>query len=565
MPEVVFTMKGVSKVVGGQKYILKDIYLSYFYGAKIGVVGNNGSGKSTLLRILAGVDQDFIGEVFYTRKLKIGYLPQEPELNGQKTVKETILEGAGPLNELFQEWNWVNDQLSQSDLDSDKLEDLIQRQAQLQEQIESLGGWEIEEKIQYLMDSLRCPDANSWVAHLSGGERRRVALARLLLSQPDVLLLDEPTNHLDAESVNWLEQYLKEFKGTVIAVTHDRYFLDHVAEWILELDRGEGYPFKGNYTQWLEQKVQKALNSEVSLSKGRLKVLMRELDWIKQNPAERSQKSLSRLSRYETLLKQASESAQVDEGRLVIPPGPRLGDQVLEFRNVTKAMGSKLLMEKVSFSIPKGSIVGVIGPNGVGKTTLFRLIVSEIQPDEGDIILGPTVKVTYVAQLRELEKDGQMTVLDFVSQSEPVIRLGSREIPSRQYLAWFGFSGEAQQKRMANLSGGERNRAYLARAVLMEGNLLLLDEPTNDLDVATMQLLEDALLDFAGCVIVISHDRYFLDRICTHLLVFEGDSQVTFFTGNFTDYARYVKQTTGREIWAPKKIRFRMKDMGLST
>jgi ATP-binding cassette ChvD family protein len=547
-------MKGVSKIVPPQRYILKNIYLSYFYGAKIGVLGLNGAGKSTLLRIMAGVDQDIIGEAFPAKKMKIGYLEQEPKLDETLTVKENIFAGMGDLPKWMREYDAISKQFEDPNLDSDKMNELIEKQGILQEKIEAVGGWEVDQKIEVAMDALRCPDPDSSVTHLSGGERRRVALCRLLLSNPDILLLDEPTNHLDAESVHWLERFLGSFPGTVIAVTHDRYFLDNVAEWILELDRGEGIPFKGNYSAWLKYKEERLRQESQSEAK-RNKMLQREMEWVGMSPKARQAKSKARLSNYENLLKEPTHE-KLQELSIYIPPGPRLGDVVVEANHISKAFGDKLLFDDVSFSIPKGAIVGVVGPNGVGKSTLFRMIVGQETPDKGSFKVGETVKIAYVDQSRE-SLNPNLTVFEEICDKQDVVKLGNREINGRQYVSWFNFSGDSQQKKVGTLSGGERNRVHLAKTLKQGGNLLLLDEPTNDLDVNTMRALEDALLEFGGSVVVISHDRWFLDRICTHLIVFEGDSKINFFYGNFTEYEEDLKRRIGEAALQPKRIRFR--------
>lgn len=550
--EIIYTMKGVSKVYPPNRYVLKNIYLSYFYGAKIGVLGLNGSGKSSLLRIMAGVDKDFLGEAFPAKQMKVGYLPQEPRLDEDLTVKENIFSGMGELPKLLKEYNLISEKFNDPDLDPDVMNDLIEKQGSLQEKIEALGGWEVDQKIEYAMDALRCPDGETVVKQLSGGEKRRVALCRLLLSEPDILLLDEPTNHLDAESVAWLEQYLHKFPGTVIAVTHDRYFLDNVAGWILELDRGEGYPFKGNYTSWLEQKEARQIQEQKDQSK-RNKTLQKELEWVRMNPKARQAKSKARLSAYENLLKEATPE-RINEMQIYIPPGPRLGDVVIEAVDVVKGFGKRLLFDKVSFTIPKGAIVGVIGPNGVGKTTLFKMIIGKEKQDSGQFKVGESVKMAYVDQSRET-LSAEKSVWEEISDGQDVIKLGLREINSRQYVSWFNFSGSDQEKKVGTLSGGERNRVNLAKILKQGANLLLLDEPTNDLDVNTMRALEDALLDFGGSAVVISHDRWFLDRICTHILAFEGDSKTEFFHGNFTEYEEDRCKRYGDQ--APKRIRFR--------
>ncbi len=550
--EIIYTMKGVSKVYPPNRYVLKNIYLSYFYGAKIGVLGLNGSGKSSLLRIMAGEDKEFLGEAFPAKQMRVGYLKQEPELDENATVKENIFSGMGELPKLMKEYNAISEKFNDPELDPDVMNDLIEKQGALQEKIEALGGWEVDQKIEYAMDALRCPDGEAIVKPLSGGEKRRVALCRLLLSEPDILLLDEPTNHLDAESVAWLEQYLHKFPGTVIAVTHDRYFLDNVAGWILELDRGEGIPFKGNYTSWLEQK-DKRLSQEQKENTRRNKTLERELEWVRMNPKARQSKSKARVSAYESLLKEASPE-KIAEMQIYIPPGPRLGDIVIEAKDIVKGYGKKLLFDHVNFTIPKGAIVGVIGPNGVGKSTLFKMIVGKEQVDSGSFKVGETVKMAYVDQTRET-LDPNKSVFQEISEGSDTIKLGIREVNARQYLSWFNFSGGDQEKKVGALSGGERNRVNMAKILKQGANLLLLDEPTNDLDVNTMRALEEALLEFGGSAVVISHDRWFLDRICTHIMAFEGDSKVEFFAGNFTEYEEDRKKRFGDQ--APKRIRFR--------
>jgi sulfate-transporting ATPase len=552
--DIIYTMKGVSKVYPPQKYVLKNIYLSYFYGAKIGVLGLNGSGKSSLLKIMAGIDQDFIGEAFPARKMRVGFLQQEPHLDETMTVKENIFSGMGELPKLMSEFNAISKEFENPDLDPDKMDKLINRQGELQEKLEALGGWEVDQKIEVAMDALRCPDGDLAVTTLSGGERRRVALCRLLLSEPDILLLDEPTNHLDAESVHWLEQFLARFPGTVIAVTHDRYFLDNVAGWILELDRGEGIPWKGNYSSWLEQKDNRQKNEQNAQEK-RQTMMQKELEWIRQNPKARQSKSKARISNYEAMLKEPS-AEKVNEMQIYIPPGPRLGDIVVEAQNVRKAYGDKLLFDDLNFSIPRGGVVGIVGPNGVGKTTLFRMMTGQEKPDSGSFKIGETVKMAYVDQNRA-NLDPNKTIFEQLSEGHDLIKLGTREVPSRAYVSWFNFSGADQQKKVGVLSGGERNRVNLASTLKTGANLLLLDEPTNDLDVNTMRALEEAILEFGGSVVVISHDRWFLDRICTHLLVFEGDSKVNFFTGNFSEYEEDRRKRLGEEAATPKRIRFR--------
>lgn len=551
--EIIYTMKGVGKVYPPNRYVLKDIYLSYFYGAKIGVLGLNGSGKSSLLKIMAGVDHDFLGEAFPARDFKVGYLPQEPELDAKKTVKENVMDGMGELPKLLEEFNRISQRMCE-DISSDEMEKLIDKQGSIQEKIEAADGWEIDQKLEKAMDALRCPPGDWPVTNLSGGEKRRVALCRLLLSNPDILLLDEPTNHLDAESVAWLERYLHDFPGTVIAVTHDRYFLDNVAGWILELDRGEGIPWKGNYSSWLEQKEKRMVNEEKA-NERRSKTLERELEWVRMSPRARQGKSKARLSAYENLLKEPTPE-RLQDLQIYIPAGPRLGDVVVEAKNVSKAYGDKLLFENLNFSLPRGGIVGIIGPNGAGKTTLFRLITGQEKPDSGEFAVGQTVKLAYVDQSRDTLNPTK-SVFEEITGGHDVMAVGSKEMPSRAYVSRFNFQGDAQQKKVGDLSGGERNRVHLAKVLQRGGNLLLLDEPTNDLDVNTMRALEEALLEFGGCAVVISHDRWFLDRICTHIMAFEGDSQVTFFPGNFTEYEEDRKKRLGDEALQPHRIRYK--------
>jgi len=552
--EIIYTMKGVSKVYPPNRYVLKNIYLSYFYGAKIGVLGLNGSGKSSLLRIMAGVDQEFLGEAFPARDFKVGYLEQDPKLDETKTVKENVMLGLGELNDLLAEFQRISDKFSDPDLDPDEMNKLIEKQGVVQEQIEARDGWSVDQKLEVAMDALRCPDGDLPVKNLSGGEKRRVALAKLLLSNPDILLLDEPTNHLDAESVGWLENYLHKFPGTVIAVTHDRYFLDNVAGWILELDRGEGIPWKGNYTSWLEQKENRQAQ-EAKQDQRRNRTLERELEWVRMSPRARQAKAKSRLSAYESLLKEPTPE-RLQEMQIYIPPGPRLGEIVIDAKDVSKSYGNKLLFENLNFSIPRGATVGIIGPNGAGKTTLFRMITGQEKPDSGSFKVGETVKLGYLDQAREgvnLEK----TVWQEISEGEDVVRLGNREVPSRAYASWFAFSGDSQQKKVNMLSGGEKNRLYMAKMLKGGGNVLLLDEPTNDLDVNTMRALEEAILEFGGCVLCISHDRWFLDRLCTHILAFEGESKVEFFAGNYSEYEADLKRRLGVDTLVPKRIHYR--------
>ncbi len=552
--EIIYTMKGVSKLYPPNQYVLKDIYLSYFYGAKIGVLGLNGAGKSSLLKIMAGVDKEFLGEAFPARNFKVGYLEQEPNLDETKTVKENILEGLGELKNWLNEFNQISEKLGNPDLDPDQMEKLINRQGEVQEKIESVNGWEVDQTIEMAGEALRCPPGDTPVKNLSGGEKRRVALCRLLISKPDILLLDEPTNHLDAESVAWLEHYLHDFPGTVIAVTHDRYFLDNVAGWILELDRGEGIPWKGNYSSWLEQKEKRMVAEQKGEDK-RMRTLNRELEWVRQSPRARQAKSKARLSAYENMLKSPTMD-KLKDLQIFIPPGPRLGDVVVEAKNVSKTYDDKVLVDDLNFTIPKGAIVGVIGPNGAGKTTLFRMLVGREKPNEGSLTLGNTVKISYIDQIREA-LDPNKTVLQEIAGDSENIMVGNLEMNARAYLSRFNFAGASQDKKISTLSGGERNRFYIAKMLRDGGNLLLLDEPTNDLDVNTMRSLEEALLEFGGNVICISHDRWFLDRICTHILAFEGDSQVNFFIGNYTEYETDLKKRLGVETLQPKRIKYR--------
>lgn len=549
--KIIFTLKKINKIVPPKKHILKDIYLSFYYGAKIGVLGLNGAGKSTLLKIIAGIEKDYDGEVLKSDGFSVGILLQEPELDLTKTVRENVALGLKEVGALLSEFADINQKLSEP-LEPDQMEKLLNRQAEVQEKIEAANGWEIERTLELASQALRLPPLDGPVTHLSGGEKRRVALCRLLLEQPDILLLDEPTNHLDAESVAWLEHHLQEYKGTVIAVTHDRYFLDHIAGWILELDRGEGIPFKGNYTAWLKQKEER-LRVEQQSEANRMKTLERELEWINMSPSARRGKSKARIAAYEQLLAQG-EREGIDDLQIYIPPGPRLGNSVVEFKNVFKGFQDKLLIEDLSFQLPRGGIVGVIGPNGAGKTTLFRMIVGQEKPDRGEVKVGETVKIGYGEQTRET-LNANKTVYEEISGGEDVIELGKKEVNARAYVSRFNFSGNDQQKKIGQLSGGERNRVQLAKMLREGSNLLLLDEPTNDLDVNTLRALEEALNHFAGCAVIISHDRWFLDRVATAILAFEGDSKVVYFEGNYSDYEEDRKKRLGD--LAPKPIKYK--------
>jgi ATP-binding cassette ChvD family protein len=553
MPDFIFTMKGVRKVVPPKREILKDIWLSYYHGAKIGVLGLNGAGKSSLLKIMAGLDREFEGEAFPARGIRIGHLPQEPELDPSKDVIGNIEEAVAETKALLDRFNEVSDRFAEP-LEPEEMEKLLAAQAELQDRIDAAGAWELESKLEIAMDALRCPPPDVDVTRLSGGERRRVALCRLLLQQPDLLLLDEPTNHLDAESVAWLERHLHDYPGTVVAITHDRYFLDNVAGWILELDRGEGIPWEGNYSSWLEQK-QKRLAQEEKASTARQKTLERELEWVRMAPRARQAKSKARLKAYEQLLSQSTEQRS-ELRQIYIPPGPRLGDLVVEAQDLGKGYGDRLLIDKLSFRLPPGGIVGVIGPNGAGKTTLFRMITGQEQPDAGALRLGETVQLAYVDQSRD-ELNADDTVWQAISEGHDTIELGKRTVNSRAYVASFNFKGADQQKQVRALSGGERNRVHLARVLRSGANVLLLDEPTNDLDVDTLRALEDALVEFGGCVVVISHDRWFLDRIATHILAFEGDSRVVWFEGNYQQYDEDRRRRLGTEAERPHRIKYR--------
>lgn len=552
--KIIFSMVGVSKIFPPQKQVLKNIYLSFFYGAKIGIIGLNGSGKSTLLKIIAGLDKDFLGEVVFSPGYTVGYLEQDPHLEAGKTVKEIVQEGVRETVDLLKEFEEVNEKFGDPEVleNSDKMEALMNRQAELQDKIDAMDAWNLDSKLERAMDALRCPPENQVVDTLSGGERRRVALCRLLLQQPDVLLLDEPTNHLDAESIDWLEQHLQQYAGTVICITHDRYFLDHVAGWILELDRGEGIPWKGNYSSWLDQKTQRMAQEEKQASKRR-KTLERELEWIRMAPKARQAKGKARLNSYESLLNEDQKERET-KLEIFIPNGPRLGNKVIEAHDVAKAFGDKLLFDSLNFMLPPNGIVGVIGPNGAGKTTLFKMIMGQETIDKGEFEVGETVKVGYVDQTHK-DIDSNKSVYQVVSGGNDFIRVGGKEINSRAYLSRFNFAGADQEKLCGVLSGGERNRLHLALALKAEANVLLLDEPTNDIDVNTLRALEEGLENFAGCAVVISHDRWFLDRICTHILSFEGNSEVVFYEGSYSDYEEYKRRQV--DFTEPKRIRYR--------
>ncbi|GGH41988.1 ABC transporter ATP-binding protein [Mangrovimonas yunxiaonensis] len=554
--KVIFSMSGVTKTFqSANTPVLKNIYLSFFYGAKIGILGLNGSGKSTLLKIIAGVDKNYQGDVVFSPGYSVGYLEQEPQLDDDKTVLEIVKEGAAETVAILDEYNKINDMFGLEEVysDPDKMEKLMNRQAELQDKIDASNAWELDTKLEIAMDALRTPEGDKKIGVLSGGERRRVALCRLLLQEPDVLLLDEPTNHLDAESVHWLEHHLAQYKGTVIAVTHDRYFLDNVAGWILELDRGEGIPWKGNYSSWLDQKSKRMAQEQKAASK-RQKTLERELEWVRMAPKGRQAKQKARLSNYDKLMSQ--DQKQLDEKlEIYIPNGPRLGTNVIEAKDVSKAYGDKLLYEGLNFKLPQAGIVGVIGPNGAGKTTIFRMIMGEETPDKGEFIVGETAKIAYVDQSHS-NIDSEKTIWQNFSDEQELVMMGGRQVNSRAYLSRFNFSGSEQNKKVSLLSGGERNRLHLAMTLKEEGNVLLLDEPTNDLDVNTLRALEEGLENFAGCAVVISHDRWFLDRICTHILAFEGDSQVYFFEGSFSDYEENKKKRLGGDIM-PKRIKYK--------
>ena len=552
--KIIFSMVGVSKIYPPQKQVLKDIYLSFFYGAKIGIIGLNGAGKSTLLKIIAGIDKQYQGEVVFSPGYSVGYLEQDPKLDPTKTVKEIVQEGMQHTLDLLAEFDKVNESFGDPEVleDPDKMEKLINRQAELQDKLDAADAWNLDNTLERAMDALRCPPEDQNVATLSGGERRRVALCRLLLQNPDILLLDEPTNHLDAESIDWLEQHLQQYKGTVIAITHDRYFLDHVAGWILELDRGEGIPWKGNYSSWLDQKTKRMEQEEKQASKRR-KTLERELEWIRMTPKARHAKGKARLSSYDRLLNEDQKERE-EKLEIFIPNGPRLGNKVIDAQHIAKAYGEKVLFDDLNFMLPPNGIVGVIGPNGAGKTTLFKLIMKLEQPDKGIFEIGETVKIAYVDQTHK-DLDPEKSVYQVISGGNDLFRMGGRDVNARAYLSKFNFSGADQEKKIGMLSGGERNRLHLAMALKEEGNVLLLDEPTNDIDVNTLRALEEGLENFAGCAVVISHDRWFLDRICTHILAFEGDSQVFYFEGSYSEYEENKKTRMGDT--QPHRIRYR--------
>ncbi len=549
--KIIFSMVGVSKSFSPQKRVLNNIYLSFYYGAKIGIIGLNGTGKSTLMKIIAGVEKNYEGEVVFSPGYSVGYLEQDPKLDPEKTVRECVQEGVQPIMDMLREYDAVNAAFAEPDADFDKL---LARQAELQDKLDSSDAWNIDQKLDRAMDALRCPDDNASVKNLSGGERRRVALCRLLLQQPDILLLDEPTNHLDAESIDWLEQHLQQYAGTVICITHDRYFLDHVAGWILELDRGEGIPWKGNYTSWLEQKTARMAQEEKQASKRR-KTLERELEWVHMAPKARQAKGKARLAAYDKMLNEEQKEHE-EKLEIFIPNGPRLGNKVINAEGVAKAFGEKVLFENLNFMLPPNGIVGVIGPNGAGKTTLFRMIMGMEKPDKGTFSVGETVKVGYVDQVHS-NIDPEKTVFETIANGTEYIRVGGREVNARAYLSRFNFTGSDQEKKCGVLSGGERNRLHLALTLKSEANVLLLDEPTNDIDVNTLRALEEGLENFAGCAVVISHDRWFLDRICTHILAFEGDSKVFWFEGDYSDYEANKKMRLGEDALTPKRVRYK--------
>jgi len=551
--QYIFTMKDLRRIHPPNKEVLKGIWLSFYPGAKIGVIGSNGAGKSTLLRIMAGVDKDFLGEAWPAEGTKIGYLPQEPQLDPTKTVKENVEDGVHEVRDLLKRFDEINARFAE-ELSPEEMEDVLAEQAKVQDRIDAANGWDLDRTLEIAMDALRCPPGDSEVTRLSGGEKRRVALCKLLLAKPDLLLLDEPTNHLDAESVAWLEQHLKEYPGTVVAITHDRYFLDNIAGWILELDRGAGIPWEGNYTSWLDQK-RKRLEQEEKQESARQRSLAREFEWVKMAPRARQAKSKARLAAYESLLAQETERRESDV-EISIPPGPRLGGNVVDAKDLSKGYGDNLLFEGLNFRLPPGGIVGVIGPNGAGKTTLFRMITGQEKPDSGSLKIGETVQLAYVDQSRDTLK-GDSSVWQEISGGAEILELGKRKINSRAYVSGFNFKGSDQQKKVKDLSGGERNRVHLAKLLKTGGNVLLLDEPTNDLDVDTLRALEEALLNFAGCAVVISHDRWFLDRVATHMLAFEGDSKVNWFEGNYQDYSAWRHKTLGADADQPHRIKYK--------
>jgi ATP-binding cassette ChvD family protein len=552
--KIIFSMVGVSKVTPQGKQIIKDIYLSFFYGAKIGIIGLNGSGKSTVMKIIAGLDKNYQGDVVFSPGYSVGYLPQEPELDPKKTVKEVVMEGAQEVVDVLKEYEEINNAFMDEEVlnDPDKMDKLIARQGVVQDKIDAMDAWELDTKLERAMDALRCPPDDQLIETLSGGEKRRVALCRLLLKSPDILLLDEPTNHLDAESIDWLEQHLQQYKGTVIAVTHDRYFLDNVAGWILELDRGEGIPWKGNYTSWLEQKGNRLKEEEKSESK-RQKMLARELEWVRMNPKGRHAKNKARLQNYDKMMSEEMKDKEV-KLEIPIPNGPRLGTNVIDANHVMKAFGDKLLYDDLNFKLPPAGIVGIIGPNGAGKTTIFKMIMNELQPDKGEFTVGETVKIGYVDQTHHAI-DPEKSVFEVIGGGNDFVEIGNQKINTRAYLSKFNFAGSDQSKKVGVLSGGERNRLHLAMTLMTEANVLLLDEPTNDIDVNTLRALEEGIENFAGCAVVISHDRWFLDRICTHILAFEGDSQVVWFEGSYSDYEENKRKRLGDA--APKRIKYR--------
>jgi sulfate-transporting ATPase len=552
--KIIFSMVGVSKVTPQGKQIIKDIYLSFFYGAKIGIIGLNGSGKSTVMKIIAGLDKNYQGDVVFSPGYSVGYLPQEPELDPKKTVKEVVMEGCQEIVDVLKEYEEINNAFMDEEVlnDPDKMDKLIARQGVVQDKIDALDAWELDNKLDRAMDALRCPPDDQLIETLSGGEKRRVALCRLLLQNPDILLLDEPTNHLDAESIDWLEQHLQQYKGTVIAVTHDRYFLDNVAGWILELDRGEGIPWKGNYTSWLEQKGNRLKEEEKSESK-RQKMLARELEWVRMNPKGRHAKNKARLQNYDKMMSEEMKDKEV-KLEIPIPNGPRLGTNVIDAHHVMKAFGDKLLYDDLNFKLPPAGIVGIIGPNGAGKTTIFKMIMNELAPDGGEFTVGETVKIGYVDQTHHAI-DPEKSVFEVIGGGNDFVEIGNQKINTRAYLSKFNFAGSDQSKKVGVLSGGERNRLHLAMTLMTEANVLLLDEPTNDIDVNTLRALEEGIENFAGCAVVISHDRWFLDRICTHILAFEGDSQVVWFEGTYSEYEENKRKRLGDA--APKRIKYR--------